>query len=157
MSARLEADMYSELANWLVACADDSPKFWGDRRDPFQIVHAVEEAARRSDFTHLSIAELCAAAGVAKTRLHECFAEVYGVSPSIYLRRQRLSVARDWLSDTNAPPLSVKDAALRFGFCNLGRFAADYQTIYGEYPHETLERTGSSRPNDRESDSQLIT
>jgi hypothetical protein len=38
----------------------------------------------------------------------------------------------------------------RWGFYNLGRFAADYRTAYGERPRETLRRQGLEETSDEE-------
>ena len=43
---------------------------------------------------------------------------------------------------------TVTDAAMRFGFRELGRFAVDYRAAFGESPSETLRRaSGLVQPN----------
>jgi AraC-like DNA-binding protein len=138
-----EADMISEIADWLVTDASEVTHVWFDRRDPVRIVRLAEDAARQSGFGQLSLADLCAAAGVEKSRLHQCFVEIHGVSPAQFLLKLRLSGVRERLLDRADTPLSVKDAALRFGFVSLGRFSGYYASLFGEYPHQTLERTRS--------------
>jgi len=34
----------------------------------------------------------------------------------------------------------VTDFAMRFGFCQLGRFAIEYRSLFGETPSATLQR-----------------
>lgn len=49
------------------------------------------------------------------------------------------------LLDVAAPPRSVKDVALQLGFANNGRFAAAYNSHFGEMRSDTLARTRSKR------------
>lgn len=141
ITAAQEADMISGIADWLVTEVDSPPSVLSSRCDPARVVRMVEESARQRGFDLMSLADLCAASGVKKSRLHECFVDVYGISPSEFIRKLRMSMAREWLLDTSDPPTSVKDAALRFGFLHLGRFSISYRALFGEHPSATLDRT----------------
>lgn len=104
-------------------------------------VRAAERLVRQTPNSAPVLQELCAAAGMGNTRLHKCFQQVYGVSPSRYVKLWRMTRANQWLLDTVRPPRSVKDVALGLGFYNSGRFGSEYRDLFGEYPSDALERT----------------
>ena len=137
---QVEADLLTTCALLLV-----EQDAWTEFRDPGRIAsHAIVNRAKMAlDDRYpqpLSLAELCDAAGVGKSKLHDCFVETHGVSPMAYMRARRLNAAREWLLDPFDPPRSVKDVALALGFVNGGRFAADYRSLFGETPSETFSR-----------------
>ena len=55
-----------------------------------------------------------------------------------YLKRRRLNHVYQSLRDSNYSETTVTEIVTRFGFFEFGRFARDYQLIFGEYPSETL-------------------
>ena len=83
------------------------------------------------------LADVARAAGVGARALARGFERQLGVSPMRYLQQCRLERARADLLDARA---SVTETALRWGFGNLGDFAARYRERYGEKPSETLRR-----------------
>jgi AraC family ethanolamine operon transcriptional activator len=85
-----------------------------------------------------SIAALCAIAGVSERTLEYAFQEQIGVSPIRYLRLRRLNAVRLELLRSEAGAIRVTDAAMRWGFWELGRFAREYRALFGELPSETL-------------------
>ncbi len=135
-----EADMICALA----ACLEVSPEKEVVRRagqvNSSSVVKVAHEALREIDSAHLSMSDLCRLAGVGRTRLHQSFVDVYGVSPGHYLKQHRLSCARERLLDPADPARSVKEVALTLGFSTSGRFARDYHDMFGELPSETLAR-----------------
>ena len=86
----------------------------------------------------LSLQTLCRITGVGARTLNTAFQEVTGDSPMQFIKRRRLNAARHALSTGEAE--SVKGAALDHGFWHLGRFAHEYQNLFGEQPSETLSR-----------------
>jgi transcriptional regulator GlxA family with amidase domain len=64
-----------------------------------------------------------------------------GVSPMRYLLHWRLDRARAELLDAAPGSSTVTDIALRWGFGNLGDFAARYRSRFGELPRATLQRS----------------
>jgi transcriptional regulator GlxA family with amidase domain len=77
-------------------------------------------------------------AGVGKSRLHQAFSEIYGISPGTYLYRLRLTSIREKLLSEEAPPRSVKDVAIQHGFLSSGQLARAYRDMFGELPSQTL-------------------
>lgn len=83
--------------------------------------------------------DLCGAAGCGERRVQQAFITLLGVTPMEYVRLRRLRQARAALLG-NVAGVSVKKAALEAGFCDLGRFAVDYQRVFGEKPSAALRR-----------------
>lgn len=94
--------------------------------------------ARAGDPIYL--AELCLAAKVSERTLRSAFQHLYGVSPIRYLALRRMELVRRALRDADPRECRVSAVASRFGFTNLGRFAAEFRRLYGESPLQTLRR-----------------
>jgi AraC family ethanolamine operon transcriptional activator len=86
----------------------------------------------------LSMLELCSRLGTSQRKLEYCFKSVLGMSPARYLRVARLNGVRRELKRGNSAGLGVQDIATRWGFWQLGEFAADYRRQFGELPSATL-------------------
>jgi AraC family transcriptional regulator, ethanolamine operon transcriptional activator len=56
------------------------------------------------------------------------------------LLRRRMYLARRALREAATDATSVTDIATRYGFWQLGRFAVEYQGLFGESPSATLRR-----------------
>jgi AraC family transcriptional regulator, ethanolamine operon transcriptional activator len=84
----------------------------------------------------IRIDELCQAAGTSLSRLERSFRDVFGVGPRRYLALRRFASARREL--LGGDTALVTDAATRWGFFHLGRFAQEYGQLYGERPSDTL-------------------
>lgn len=109
----------------------------GERLAP--IVRRAEERFLDAPAEHVSLADLCAAAGVGKSTLYHAFGQICGVPPLEYLRRRRLMRARSILMAASAPDRGgVKRAALSVGLTELGRFSVEYRRLFGESPSTTL-------------------
>ncbi|MFD0385941.1 helix-turn-helix transcriptional regulator [Streptomyces stramineus] len=71
--------------------------------------------------------------------LQEAFRRHLGTTPLGYLREVRLGRAhRDLAVGRGNAAVTVAQVAYRWGFGNLGRFAASYQQRYGHAPSRTL-------------------
>jgi AraC-like DNA-binding protein len=86
-----------------------------------------------------SVRKLCAATGASYATLERSFRETYGLTPKAMMFAMRLSGARRALLHPG-PTTTVTAVALRWGFVELGRFAAQYRHRFGEAPSETLRR-----------------
>ncbi|MEV6898949.1 AraC family transcriptional regulator [Amycolatopsis sp. NPDC051372] len=101
---------------------------------------AVElvESRPESCFTPASLA---ASVGVSVRTLQMGFREEIGTTPGAFILSVRLRRVREEL--VAAQPgdgATVADIAHRWGFLNLGRFAAQYHRAHGECPSDTLRR-----------------
>ena len=83
-------------------------------------------------------------AGVSERGLRDVFYSVHGMSPKQWMLAERLKQVRSILSGSEFARVSVTGAATRYGFYELGRFAATYKDAFGEVPSETL-RTAMRR------------
>jgi AraC-like DNA-binding protein len=88
----------------------------------------------------LSLAEIAGAVYVTPRALQYMFRKHRDCTPSEYLRRVRLHDAHLDLLTGNHETTTVAEAARRWGFGHVGRFAVYYREHYGESPHETLRR-----------------
>lgn len=101
------------------------------RAEDFLIQHLTKPVAR---------SELARAAGVSIRTISRGFRERHGVSPMAWLKARRLEAAQSELLDAVPGEITVTAVALRYGFENPGRFAAEYRQRFGEFPSETLRR-----------------
>jgi AraC-like DNA-binding protein len=98
---------------------------------PRHVKIAIDAMHERPDDPHTT-ASLAQLAGVGVRNLQAGFRRHLGMSPMAYLRHVRLSRAHDDLRAGRAA--TITEAAHRWGFAHLGRFAADYRAKYGELP-----------------------
>jgi len=109
-----------------------------------RLVRQCEEYLESHLHMPVYIAEMCTLTGASERTLRNAFHTVYGVGPTRYLVQRRLALARRALKHAQ-PGDTVTAIATRNGLWDLGRFAADYRTLYGEPPSATLRaaRTGT--------------
>jgi AraC-like DNA-binding protein len=88
----------------------------------------------------LYIPEICKAIRVSQRTLLACCQEHLGMAPKHYLLLRRMSLTRRALRDAGPHATTVTDVATRYGFWQLGRFAAEYQSLFAESPSATLRR-----------------
>lgn len=108
---------------------------------------AVRPPAVRRAITYLEdvagedvrIGEVAAAARVSSRALQEAFRKHLDTTPMAYLKSIRLARAHADLRRFSVEDgTTVAAVAYRWGFANLGRFAADYRREFGRSPSEVL-------------------
>ncbi|MDE2377469.1 helix-turn-helix transcriptional regulator [Bradyrhizobium sp.] len=127
------------------------------RRPPLTSADPIKRAEQfiEANWQHpITMEVLTDVTGVSARTLFRSFVRTRGYSPMVFARKIRLERAHALLSRPNATT-SVTGVALDCGFSNLGRFAHDYASMFGELPSKTLSRShpaapGSGRPRDRE-------
>ncbi len=85
-------------------------------------------------------------AGVPPRTLETHFMRFLGTTPLGWVRQERLTCARRALLASDGH-VSVSELATSSGFGQLGRFAAQYCSRFGELPSQTLRRIRRSRPD----------
>ena len=140
LDATVENDFFSEVASLIIAKTIEESAASKLNLDPLRVVRRAESLFEDRVATPVSIADLCKAANVGATKLHLCFNEVYGLSPSAYLQAKRMTQARSMILAAERALPSVKYIALSLGFTHSGRFAKRYHSLFGEFPSETLEK-----------------
>ncbi len=107
-----------------------------------QIVDRFEQIARASLGKARNIPGICATLAIGQRTLARAVRAVRGTTPARHLHALALAEARAALQDPATR--SVREVALRCGFRELGRFAADYRATFGEYPSVTLRRSAAA-------------
>jgi AraC-like DNA-binding protein len=88
----------------------------------------------------LYIPEICRRIGVSSRTLQACCHEHLGMGPKHYLLLRRMHLAKRALRRSAPETASVTEIATLYGFWQLGRFAVEYQSLFGESPSATLAR-----------------
>jgi AraC-like DNA-binding protein len=102
--------------------------------------------ARFADFLEVRrgqpvyLIDICKAVGVSERTLRSACQEQFGLSPTRYLWLRRMYLARRRLTKADTRPVSVTEVAMANGFWELGRFATEYRSLFGETPSMTLRR-----------------
>ena len=88
----------------------------------------------------LYVPELCKEVGASVRTLNTCCHEHLGMGPKHYLLLRRMHMVRRALRQGAPADTTVTEVATRYGFWQLGRFAVEYKTLFGESPSHTLAR-----------------
>jgi AraC-like DNA-binding protein len=118
--------------------ADPDPTI-EDRHDAHtQTVRRAAEFIDANAWRDITIREIAEAAGVTIRAVQLSFRRHLDTTPTAYLRGVRLEYVHDELVAKNPDRTTVSEVAGRWGFCNFGRFAAQYRMRFGELPGQTL-------------------
>lgn len=104
----------------------------------YETFRTAQQYLTRSQDTAVRLDDLCGLCGVSAPTLTAAFYQVTGFSPARYIRQLRLSRAHKELTSANTEKLTVKLAARRAGFSELGRFSHIHQRTYGTLPSEVV-------------------
>ena len=104
------------------------------------IIARFEEFLAANYDRPLHLTEICAAVGASERTLRASCIEHLGIGPVRYLWLRRMHLARRALSLTAPGAATVTKIATDVGFWELGRFAVEYRTLFGESPSESLRR-----------------
>jgi transcriptional regulator GlxA family with amidase domain len=112
---------------------------------PRDVVRVMEWSRAHLD-APLRLEALARVAGVPARTLETHFMRFLGTTPLGWVRQDRLTHARRALL-SGGDRRTVSQVALRCGFTQLGRFAAQYCSRFGELPSETLRRIRRAQPD----------
>jgi AraC-like DNA-binding protein len=103
-----------------------------------KIVKKAEEYMHNHLHNPIKISEICRMTNTSERVLEYAFNKIYGLSPKRFLTVLRLNKARKQLLDSSAYDVNVTSIAMSCGFRHMGRFAAEYKSMFGELPSRTL-------------------
>jgi len=109
-----------------------------------EIMKRFEEMLRADFGKQPNTFEICAEIGVPERTLRKCCVKFLGLSPSRYILLRRLNLVRAQLRRAGPAIGTVAEVAFRYHFSELGSFAADYRTLFGETPSETLRKASAN-------------
>ncbi len=107
-------------------------------QEAHRVVSQVESYLRAEEGMPIYREQLCTGLGISLRKLHDAVAALTGLSPQVYLKTRRLTLARRALQRPGDQPPLIKSVALAHGFWHLGYFARDYRALFGETPSRTI-------------------
>jgi AraC-like DNA-binding protein len=130
------------LIHAIIACLAESPpvEMTSSNRGRQSIIARLEELLAANTNRPLYLAEICAAVGASERTLRVCCHEHLGMGPVRYLWLRRMHLARRALLIAAPENTTVTEIAMNHGFWELGRFAVEYRTLFGENPSASLGR-----------------
>jgi AraC-like DNA-binding protein len=146
-NADTSGGLEAELIESFVACVSAPPSAestlaW---RQHTAIMKRFRAAVEENTGKPLYLPELCAAIGASDRTLRLCCQESLGMGPKRYLFLRRMHMVRRALQQAASDAVSVTTVATRYGFWELGRFAGEYRSLFGETPSATLRAARSQR------------
>jgi AraC-like DNA-binding protein len=87
----------------------------------------------------ITVSDVADHLGISLRSLQTGFRQWRETTPTAFLRRARLQLVRDELLRPGGK-VTVTAVALQYGFSHLGRFSAQYRSVFGEDPSATLRR-----------------
>ncbi|HJQ15464.1 MAG TPA: helix-turn-helix transcriptional regulator [Allosphingosinicella sp.] len=106
---------------------------------PFYVRNA-EEYLRAHCQSDVTLEDLARSTGVSTRSLFYGFRRWRNTTPMAYLKKVRLTRAREALRAGAKTGTSVTDIAMSVGYWHLSRFSSDYKARFGEPPSKTLRR-----------------
>ena len=88
----------------------------------------------------INLGDIAGAAGVCARLLQKAFALHCGCSPMRFVTHTRLQQIHQVLESATRD-LKIVDVMMNYGFTQGGKFAREYQQLFGEKPSETLKRS----------------
>jgi AraC-like DNA-binding protein len=108
-------------------------------------VRAAVEIIEQEAHLPLTVSSIASRSHASVRSLQQGFRRHLGTTPMAYLREVRLRRAHQSLLESDPSTASVASVAYRWGFTNLGRFAAAHTARYDEPPAATLRRLAFQR------------
>lgn len=96
----------------------------------------------------IDLAEIAAAVGISPRLLQKVFAQEYDCSPMRFVTQMRLLKIHQELQRATTTDTRITDVMMSYGITQGGKFAKEYQQLFGEKPSDTLKR--ATQTNDRQ-------
>jgi AraC family ethanolamine operon transcriptional activator len=133
---QLEAECLHRVAAALTSSPSGSLLLPFGSRD--RIVRLADDFLQWHLDEPLSILDLHREIGVSERTLRYAFQQRFGMGPKAYLKKLQLNAVRHALKKADPNATTVHAVAQRWGFWHTGAFSADYRSLFGELPSETL-------------------
>ena len=108
---------------------------------PLRLMREVERYVDSRPDAPVHISEISATLRVSRRTLHRAFHDAIGMGPVTFLRRKRFCAVHTALTNADPSRTRVTDIAIQFGFLEMGRFAGQYLSMFGESPSATLRKS----------------
>ncbi len=130
------------LARAMVHCLADEDEEEHQVASPRHgaVVNRLDEVLAENPERPLYLAEICASTGISERTMRAWCQEHLGMGPLRYLWLRRMHLVRAALLRATPAGASVTQLACAHGFWELGRFAVQYRSLFGERPSDTLHR-----------------
>ncbi|MDT3669250.1 MAG: helix-turn-helix domain-containing protein [Aromatoleum sp.] len=146
MRKGLEQAIYGSLIAAINDASDTASRCPTAGRARQLIVDRAREYMRAHIDEPITVADLCTELKVSRRTLQYSFQDILNLNPVSFLRAMRLNGVRRALKNAAHGQESVADIAARWGFWHLSHFAADYKTMFGELPSDTLRHVVQPHP-----------
>ncbi len=151
MSADFSALVLHKLERAFLDCAIEGlPSNYSDEllyyTDGALACHVRKAQAFIKEHLHekIELADIAAAARICPRLLQKAFSHHCGRSPMRFLTEARLQSIRGEL-ERSTGDTKIVDVMMNYGFTQGGKFAKEYQQLFGEKPSETLKRSNQFR------------
>ena len=130
-----ETDVTYRMEDLIIQTLVGLGRFWQEMRRPSEST-SIADAKSYIDkhiTERISLADVAREVSLDRAYLSRAFKQSFGVSPSQYILKQKVSLAETMLSDTG---LSVEDIAIRLSFYDVSHFSHAFTKIHGISPSE---------------------
>lgn len=107
--------------------------------DSKQAIQMLIEYSNSTDHIFYTLTDLENFTGLSSRVLQLGFKKHLGITPTEWLRKQKIAYARKLIIE-NKGYMSITTAAMESGFANFSLFAKYYREQFGELPSETLQK-----------------
>ena len=129
---------WTALATWLEV-EGNGPVTASESRQ-YAIFREAERCFTAGSGDQFTVDSLADAIGVSRRSLYYAFNASIGVGPRRYFEVQRLHWMREELLRSRPDARTVTEVATELEIGDLGRLAARYRELFGEYPSQSLAR-----------------
>jgi AraC-like DNA-binding protein len=105
--------------------------------------HAFIESHLHED---IKLGDIATAAGVSSRLLQKAFSLHCGCPPMRFVAQERLQGIRQELERRSTTDTKIVDVMMDYGLTQGGKFAKEYQQLFGEKPSDTLKRPSQLEP-----------
>ena len=95
--------------------------------------YLVDELLPQEEFHIVKFQQMAKEAHLNLSVFHLVFSHIYGDTPYAYLKKYKMNLAAQWLSEDK---MKIGDIALELGYSNASKFAKAFQSVYGMLPKD---------------------